>query len=833
MKTRAIHFILITLCLVAARVSANNSLGEDPRFSKLPAFQAAHTEQFSHGMDANWNLGPTGARGWFMFTGRNHTRYSREILIRAVELNSPAHGILKRDDVVIGVDGKEFTSDSRTAFAKAINEAEVTGKLKLVVVRDGKTVALTIPLPVIGGYASTAPYKCEKSAKIVENACKYICDNFDPAGYDGGPVGRDTNMLLLLSTGDPKYLDYVRREVRCMLRKAGKEDWYHLTPEKVGGLPCWAWSYRNLFLCEYYIRTGDKSVLPLIESICKYMTEGQSFIGLWGHGFADDGVLGGYGAVNQVGLICFMSLILADEIGVSVDERAIEKTGLFFTSFIGRGGVSYGDHETYPSASNNGAGGSTAICFDLLGVPEGVKWFARMCASIGELDEGHTGPFFNTMWTPLGVLKASPMELVKFNQRLGWYYDLSRHHTGGFMTQTGEEGGGAYQNSDPWWSTGAYALHYTAPYRRLRILGAKKESPFVKGCCPKSLQPALDLFWKKDFSGCLGRIQGADAKSYQGMVLARAAKANLISIASTVKEIKDAVNNGDLYKAFYQLDGLEPVMDSKSDVFVSLKGMVDKINDEKLMETGRLFYDNSLGYRQLFWREYRQYGRKFQHNQRNLGFIRGQAEKNSKPAETNFYTAASVKLMEKFPYEPFISEYMHDGGSGGDLLAPLFGAEYKKKKAISAETKVTVSNVTGIEPAEWMKDNSGTNEWKEASWPLKQDIKPWGKDAKTMGVKIMFTLNPGDKISDMILNHSSNVETRYYLNGELILSMEQFGRDPENDRIVWLKANNSSLLHEGQNILAVELTIANRNKDVTLNTRVMCRRPDLEGKVAK
>ncbi|MEI7901682.1 MAG: DUF6288 domain-containing protein, partial [bacterium] len=79
-----------------------------------------------------YNLGSTGLRGW-IFThpatyldslqGRT-TAASRQILVTHVGDKSPADGVMKVDDVIVGVAGKSFSDDARKSIAVAIQDAE-------------------------------------------------------------------------------------------------------------------------------------------------------------------------------------------------------------------------------------------------------------------------------------------------------------------------------------------------------------------------------------------------------------------------------------------------------------------------------------------------------------------------------------------------------------------------------------------------------------------------------------------------------------------------------------------------------------------------------------
>ena len=82
-----------------------------------------------------YNLGATGLRGWIYTRPASHfdglqgrtTAASRQILVTHVGAKSPADGVMKVDDVILGVGGKLFSEDARKSFAGAIQTAEQTG----------------------------------------------------------------------------------------------------------------------------------------------------------------------------------------------------------------------------------------------------------------------------------------------------------------------------------------------------------------------------------------------------------------------------------------------------------------------------------------------------------------------------------------------------------------------------------------------------------------------------------------------------------------------------------------------------------------------------------
>ena len=227
-----------------------------------------------------YNLGPTGLRGWIYTRAANFresqlgrtTTASRQILVTHVGKDLPADGVMKVDDVILGVGGKLFADDARQTFWHAITEAEKAenkGVLKLTCWRDSKTEEVTLKLRVIGSYSVIAPYDCPKSKVIFADACKALEKEKLEPSWNGAVSG-----LALLGTGNPEYLPRVKE----LAMKIELRD----------GMVVWDWGYKNVFLCECYQVTRDKDVLPAIQ---KYMASfqnreyghtGQGFSCLWG-----------------------------------------------------------------------------------------------------------------------------------------------------------------------------------------------------------------------------------------------------------------------------------------------------------------------------------------------------------------------------------------------------------------------------------------------------------------------------------------------------------------------------------------------------------------------
>jgi hypothetical protein len=454
------------LALLAVILLATaTSLAKPPaRPSTIPDFTKG--DAIPAGFTHDWNLGPTGARGW-IYSNKLETSEARQIYITQVEPNSPANGVLAPGDVILGINDKPFSYDPRTELGKAISDAEATkGQLKLQRWRKGETATAVVPLPVLGAYSATAPFDCPKSQRIFEQGCEALAENMRKQPTKGHPIVRALNALALLSSGQPKYLPLVREQVKWA---AGYTD-----PQRKD-MHSWIYGPVNLLLAEYVLATGDQSVLPDLKRITMEIVRGQSAVGSWGHRFAlPSGGLAGYGMMNAPGLPLTASLILAREAGVKdlALDAAIDKSALMLRFYVGKGSVPYGDHEPWiQTHEDNGKNGIAALMFQFLNDAEATEYFSRMCvASHGnEREMGHTGNFFNMLWAMPGVALSGPHATGAWMNEFGWYYDLARRWDGTFLHQgPPEPNPDAYSR---WDSTGAYLLAYAQPLKKLYITG--------------------------------------------------------------------------------------------------------------------------------------------------------------------------------------------------------------------------------------------------------------------------------------------------------------------------------------------------------------------------
>ncbi len=108
-----------------------------------------------------------------------------------------------------------------------------------------------------GNLQRDRPVGLSKSKRILDGAIKVLEKEELKADWAGPIQG-----LALLATGKPEYLPKLQDFARILAALL-------VDPNKKPSGPTWGntWpmAYQSLFLCEYYMVTGDKEVLPAIE----------------------------------------------------------------------------------------------------------------------------------------------------------------------------------------------------------------------------------------------------------------------------------------------------------------------------------------------------------------------------------------------------------------------------------------------------------------------------------------------------------------------------------------------------------------------------------------
>lgn len=418
----------------------------------------------------DWNLGPTGARGW-MHCDRMVTTDARQIAITQVAKGSPADGVLAVGDVLLGVGGQRFAFDPRTELGRAITAAETddgAGKLRLLRWRAGAEQEVVVPLPVLGSYSATAPFHCTKSQRLLARGATALAQQLADAAAVRrmDPIPRALAALALLANGDQAHRELLAQQAKWAAAFTSDS------------MQTWHYGYVTMFLAEYAIATGDASVQAGLRRLALESAAGQSAVGSWGHGFArPDGRLGGYGMMNSPGIPLTIALVLAQRAGVddAAVARAIARSATLLRFYEGKGAIPYGDHHPWiETHDDNGKCGMAAVLFQLHGERGPAEFFARMSlASHGaERDTGHTGNYFNVLWALPGTAQCGPHATGAWMHEFGgWYFDLARRWDGTFAHQGPPER--ENDSYDGWDASGSYLLALALPKQNLVLTGKR------------------------------------------------------------------------------------------------------------------------------------------------------------------------------------------------------------------------------------------------------------------------------------------------------------------------------------------------------------------------
>ena len=435
-------------------------------------------------------FGPTGMNGWML---------GETLVVREVENGSPADGIMLPNDVISHVNGKPLGIEPLKTLGQQVEVSEQTGKMELRLTRANQEKNLTVPIRKLGALAKDWPFDCAKSRAIHLDACEYLARSQNHDGMFDGKiyVGFALNGLTWLASEDPRYMENARR-----LAYGYRKDF---DPEAVSTIN-WEWAYMGVFLAEYYLQTGDRSVLPLCQEIAQSLTQSQQPCGTWGHGsYPGLGYVQG-GSLNNCGLVCWMALVLIDEAGVPVDQQALNKATHFFSRFAHRGGVPYGDHRP-EFGGGNGKNAIPGVVHYILGDQAASEYYARLVTgSYRGRTGGHTGGFMGFIWGNVqGARNPHRPDYRRMMDHWQWLMNVSRRWDGGFLLPESVIGK-IYTYRGPVLSTGGVVQAYAMPNRVLRIHGGPK-SVFAKQELPTELEKGIELYQSRRFEELRQAVQ--------------------------------------------------------------------------------------------------------------------------------------------------------------------------------------------------------------------------------------------------------------------------------------------------------------------------------------
>lgn len=406
---------------------------------------------------------------------------------------SPAEGKFTIGDILTGVNGDSLKGKNPfLALGRALTKAEGTdGKMAFDILSGEAKKTVTVDILVLGAYSDTWPLDCKKSKAIIKQASAYYSsidfavDETKKPGEDdtGHNVEGALVNLFLLSTGDDTYLPKVRAYLEYFLKNIDKIG-YHT----------WNNGYNGVLTAEYYLRTGDKSVLPLLQYYCDAARDTQFYGVGWKHWGADINpryVAGGL--MNPAGAQNLTTLLLAKQCGVKVNEKTLNGALQYWYRFAGHGTVPYGDHRGEGGLGSNGKDGMAAAAMLIASSAKGnveIYEEARdylsmsMVTSYTKMITGHAdNGRGDGIWRGISssyMLKFDPDEYHRVMNEISWWYDISRRPDGSF-------GMISCKGFNKAKSGAGTAMAYTAPLKALQITGASKSKFANDFTLPESL----------------------------------------------------------------------------------------------------------------------------------------------------------------------------------------------------------------------------------------------------------------------------------------------------------------------------------------------------------
>ncbi len=756
---------LAAICILA--VAAPAIAQELPLDADNDKYAVFWTNMFGHAVDLN--LGPTGARGW---------AWKDKVYVSYVDPETPAVGKLWPGDVIIGAFGKPFdkTIEARIGLGNAITEAEAVGrggKLDLLVYQNGVRRTVTVQLPMLGSYAKDWPFNCEKSARIVDQACAYLAARQLPNGHLPGDEEFSTPMagILLLASGQAKYLDAARRAA-----------YFVGDHPRMEGMMSWSWGYNAILMAEYYLATGDRGILPALKKQCVMLQDIQADCGSWCHGSP-----GGYGTVNATGLTCWMGLILASECGLKVDQAVLTRSRNMFQRFAGKGHVPYGDHSPYMSltTAGNGKDAMAAINFRLLGMDDiAAKFTQTVTSSYRHLETGHTGCYLSFFWNSIAITHAGPAARRRLWDHWRWYYELIRMPHGGMTNQPylamAGEPGMKYRGLGADSTTGGAALFYALPRAKLRILGAPKSVFGPKA--PKSLTKARALYDARKWDDLAAALKAfrpanADEKRMAGQLAAAAGTAResvrlTLATARSCASGSDSPRFNDIHRGATIVKMLERSIGRTPETKAAMAAINPDGKNDRWVKLGEEYHDLIKQIQTLSYQSWHFHGRMAY---RTLGL--------RQPVATEFGWETILPMATADAPRTWQHHQFEDSGA----LAAARG---------------------------WTDRDYNDSAWASGFAPVQPAPRGPKKDAKSIQwskrhllMRTTFTYDGGHRQFQLLLTTTNgDAVTMVYLNGRKIVNSLRRNSGANGHAIIPLSPKVAELIRAGENTLAVHVS---------------------------
>lgn len=331
----------IPLGMLAAFVSSASAVmerGDYPWGSKLRSY---YDQEMAETLgEVRWllNLGPTGIRA------RIYPDKPDQLAVKYVfqDDKSPAKGLVKIDDIVVGANGEKFKTSHRFGrnlrggggwdgpmmeLAAHLEDSQGTdGKLNLIIWPGGakaNETTVTVQLKPSGRFAPSFPFNCERSERMLEELCDFMVMDYESDhwkkanGFYGGAHGHAHQLLALMASGNSKYERLIKENISKYHGKTYDPGG--------GGFQMWTWGFDAIVMGEYYLLTKDRKLEAPIKSLAEAMPQGcHNGDGIYTHRSQINLRRSGrkpYASIAAISGLHMVGISLFKDAGLAYDER--------------------------------------------------------------------------------------------------------------------------------------------------------------------------------------------------------------------------------------------------------------------------------------------------------------------------------------------------------------------------------------------------------------------------------------------------------------------------------------------------------------------------------
>ncbi len=452
-----------------------------------------------------YNLGITGMRAQLI------PEEPKALLIKYVFADSPADGLVRPGDLVVGVNDHLFQEEHRNGYgeqffgahgpiadlAEALEACQATaGSISLTLSRDKEIKQVVLPVGnKYGAYSETYPIACKKSERILTDLLPYIEKHQAENGSFGDPLNNTFAPLALLASGDPRYRSAIERNVRFHCKETFPKD------RRYADLINWTYMSAAIVMSEYYLATEEQWVLPELQEVYDHLAKSQYLDmsqinpkakqshphsypkgpkdshGGWGHnpGFE------GYGPIAMLTGQGALAYSLMGRCGIKIDREKHEAAYEFLRKGTGPNGyLWYGDQvgggpDGWADMGRTGASGIANFLS-----PYSNPVFRKQALSHAKVIGQHPQSFPDTHGSPpMGMAYTAlaanidPESFRKLMDANRWWFTMAQCQDGTFYYQPNRDNAG-YGPDSRLTASSIVAFIFTIPKQSLVITGKGK-----------------------------------------------------------------------------------------------------------------------------------------------------------------------------------------------------------------------------------------------------------------------------------------------------------------------------------------------------------------------